>query len=280
MSPEQLAGVSGQKLSAASDIYSLGVLLYELGEGRDPLGLRKHEDLLTVLRAKRDKRPKKMRRITDPELTELILSCLEPEESERPDDMEKLGRTLRRIARRARIKRADTEFLVRTALANREAKRKSSGAPAPLRPVEPAAAAPDPDGSAPWRRSAEPRRSRGNRLAGQSPGPEPASSGGELDASPARRPRSDRRPTPPPVTPPEAWDRADRAAHDRDFGSGSRRISRLAELSVKRLKARSEGSALSWLVLLLLALGVIFLAASASLTGSPLGLLELLVPMP
>ncbi|MCP4868597.1 MAG: serine/threonine protein kinase [Proteobacteria bacterium] len=279
MSPEQLAGVSGQKLSPASDIYSLGVMLYELGEGRDPLGLRKHEDLLTVLKAKRDKRPKKMRRVEDPELAELILHCLEPEEEDRPSEMDKVARALRRIARRAKVKRADTEFLVATALDNRRNKRKSKGAPAPLRPLEekPPADAPDPEASAPWKRFAERRRARDDRPAAPPPRVEVES---ERGPPPARSTPVDLRPEPPPIPSPESWDRVDRAAEDLDFGTASRRISRVTELSVKRLKARAEGSMLSWLVLLLLALGVIFLAASASLTGSPLGLLEVLVPMP
>ena len=282
MSPEQLAGVSGQKLAPSSDIYSLGVMLYELGEGRDPLGLRKHEDLLTVLKAKRDARPKKMRRIADSELADLILHCLEPEEPDRPNDMDKVARALRRIARRARIKRADTEFLVATALANRADNKKSKGAPAPLRPRPRKAAAPaaDVEASAPWKRFAERRRARHDRPA--APAARPLSESPPTPSSSAA-PRStpvDLRREPPPVPPPESWDRADRAAADRDFGTASRRISRVTELSVKRLKARAEGSMLSWLVLVLLAIGVIFLAASASLTGSPLGLLEVLVPMP
>ncbi len=277
MSPEQLAGVSGQKLDATTDVYALGVLLYELGEGRDPLGLRKHEDLLTVLKAKRDKRPRKMRRIADAELAELILECLAPEKEERPADMEKIARRLRRVARRAKVNRTDTEFLVATALKNRGAGRKSKGAAAPTKPVEtpaeePAAA----DASAPWQRIQERRRARDDRPAAPSAVvPEPA---------PERPRRRRRRPTtdvePPPVPAPESLDRADRAAKDADFGTGSRRFSRVTELSVKRLGARGEGSLLSWLALLLMALVVVFLAASASLTGSPLGLLEVLVPMP
>jgi len=275
MSPEQLAGVSSQKLSASSDIYSLGVLLYELGEGRDPLGLRKHEDLLTVLKAKRDSHPKAMRRIRDPDLAELILQCLEPEEEDRPAEMEKVARALRRVARRSKVKRADIEFLVGSAILNRDAKRSSKGAPAPLRPPDPAPE-PEAEAAAPWKRLAERKRARDDPRTRP-----PADVSDEVPASRAHRSTPvDLRPEPAPSTPPEAWDRADRTVADRDFGTGSRRFSRVTELSVKRLRARAEGSALSWFALLLLALGVIFLATSASLTGSPLGLLEVLVPMP
>jgi len=262
MSPEQLAGVSGQKLEAPSDVYSLGVMLYELGEGRDPLGLRKHEDLLTVLKAKRDKRPRRMRRIADPELAQLILECLEPEPANRPSDMEIVARRLRRVARRSSTKRDDTRFLVETAMRNREDGVRNKEV-APPRPPE----AP----SAPW--------SRADLPAAAPPEPEPE------PAPPPRRVHRrgrppERRPEPPPTPPPEAWDRADKRAHDRDFGTGSRRLSRITELSVKRRGARSETSPLAWVVLLLLAGAVVFLGASASLTGSPLGLLEMLVPLP
>ena len=265
MSPEQLAGVSGQRLAAASDVYSLGVMLYELGEGKDPLSLRKHEDLLTVLKAKREKRPRRMKRIADPDLQGLILECLEPEPEHRPVDMEIVARRLRRIARRAMIARADTRHLVDIALTNREQKKRSQGEVAPSRPRD--------EPSAPW----DDIPSAADELEPEPPAPAPEPVAVER---PRRRPRAPARPEPPPVPPPEAWDRADRRSRDRDFGSGSRRLSRLTDLSVKRRGARGETSLLAWAVLLLLAAAVVFLGASASLTGSPLGLLEVLVPLP
>ena len=137
MSPEQLAGVSSQKLEAATDVYGLGVLLYEMAEGRDPLGLRRHEDLLVVLRAKREKRPRKMRKLRHAELSELILSTLEPDPEDRPDSMEALSRRLRRIARAEGAVRADLEYLARVAIRNCAAKEKASGARAPTRPEHP-----------------------------------------------------------------------------------------------------------------------------------------------
>jgi serine/threonine-protein kinase len=258
MSPEQLAGVSGQKLGTAADVYSLGVMLYELGEGRDPLGLRKHEDLLTLLRTKRDKRPRPMRKITHEGLQQLLLSFLEPKALDRPDDMERIARELRRIAREEGAQREDLEYLVRVAMENRSEKRKAKGANAPIRPatpnladlVEAEAAAPAPLRPSSSRRAPAPPRSRAPR----------------------------RRPPAPPL--PEPGPRLDPSAEE-DFGSGSRRLSRVDQLSVKRRAARSEGIGLmSWAVVMLFGAVVVFLGASASLTGSPLGLLEALVPLP
>jgi serine/threonine protein kinase len=258
MSPEQLAGVSGQKLGTAADVYSLGVMLYELGEGRDPLGLRKHEDLLTLLRTKRDKRPRPMRKITHEGLQQLLLSFLEPKALDRPDDMERIARELRRVAREEGAQRQDLEYLVRVAMENRSEKRKAKGANAPMRPatpnladlVEKEAAAPAPLRPSPPRRAPAPTRSR----------------------APRRRPPAPPVPDPGPLLDPSA---------EEDFGSGSRRLSRVDQLSVKRRAARSEGIGLmSWAVVILFGAVVVFLGASASLTGSPLGLLEALVPLP
>jgi serine/threonine protein kinase len=258
MSPEQLAGVSGQKLGTAADVYSLGVMLYELGEGRDPLGLRKHEDLLTLLRTKRDKRPRPMRKITHEGLQQLLLSFLEPKALDRPDDMERIARELRRVAREVGAQRQDLEYLVRVAMENRSEKRKAKGANAPMRPatpnladlVEKEAAAPAPLRPSPPRRAPAPTRSR----------------------APRRRPPAPPVPDPGPLLDPSA---------EEDFGSGSRRLSRVDQLSVKRRAARSEGIGLmSWAVVILFGAVVVFLGASASLTGSPLGLLEALVPLP
>lgn len=260
MSPEQLAGVSGQKLSTAADVYSLGVMLYELGEGRDPLGLRKHEDLLVLLRTKRDKRPRPMRKIEHEGLQQLILSFLEPKNLDRPDDMERIARELRRIARSEGAQRPDLEYLVKVALENRSEKRKAKGAAAPSRPATPNIADLVKSEVA---ASAAPRRSRPPSR----PTPPPVRT-----RAPRRRP-----PAPPRSVPPSGVE----PGETEDFGSGSRRLSRVDQLSVKRRAARGEGIGLmSWAVVILFGAVVVFLGASASLTGSPLGLLEALVPLP
>jgi hypothetical protein len=233
-------------------------MLYELGEGRDPLGLRKHEDLLTVLRTKRDKRPKPMRRIENERLQQLILSFLEPDPLERPDDMERIARELRRIARDEGAQREDIEYLVKTALENRADKRKAKGAPAPLRPATP--------------NLADLVQAESRDAGDRGPRREPV--------SPASRPRRAPRRRPPAPPPPDTAGRLDPSV-EMDFGSGSLRLSRADQLSVKRRAARGEKIGLmSWAVVILFAAIVVFLGASASLTGSPLGLLEALVPLP
>jgi serine/threonine protein kinase len=285
MSPEQLAGVSGQKLGTAADVYSFGVMLYELGEGRDPLGLRKHEDLLTVLRTKREKRPKAMRQIKHPGLEELILSYLEPNAEDRPQDMERIARDLRRIARSEGAQRADIEYLVGTALANRSEKKKAKGVAAPQRP-------PSPNLADLGRPSSEAKPAkRAKKSVKETPPWEEAKPAGKSEVKPARRvkkesveerPKKSRAPRrrPPVPTRKALIDPVDPRI-EMDFGSGSRRLSIADQLSVKRRAASGEGIGLmSWAVVILFGAAVVFFGASASLTGSPLGLLEVLVPLP
>ena len=274
MSPEQLAGVSSQKLDAATDVYGLGVLLYEMAEGRDPLGLKRHEDLLAVLKAKREKKPRPMRKLDHPELAELILQTLESDPANRPEAMDDLARKFRRIARREGTVRADLEYLARAALDNRDNDRKAKGEPAPLRPAKPrraARAARRSAASADTRRQsqapqASPSPRRGARLRNAA-----ASAADQLG-------RSRGRPEPTaPDSPAPSRPEAPRARG----GATTRYASQVDDLSLKSRSAQGAGTtALAWLALLLFALAVLFLGASASLTESPLGLLELLVPLP
>ena len=68
-----------------------------------------------------------------------------------------------------------------------------------------------------------------------------------------------------------------------DWGGTSsvRAAGRTSELSVKRRRAEEESAGIvAWLALLLFGAAVLFLGASASLTGSPLGLLEQWIQLP
>ncbi len=267
MSPEQLAGVSSQKLEAATDVYGLGVLLYEMAEGRDPLGLRRHEDLLVVLRAKREKKPRKMRKLQHPDLVELILSTLHPDPDDRPDSMEGLARRLRRIARAEGAVRADLEYLARVALQNTAAGRKASSAAAPIRPQHP-----DKGVRADASRRREARDAARQRRASRTAHARASRADATRSRAGARSRAAARS---------REWDGADASWSDADVSSDTSYASRVNELSVKKRSGRRTGVGfLSWLALIFFALAVLFLGASASLTGSPLGLLEKLVSVP
>jgi serine/threonine-protein kinase len=291
MSPEQLAGVSGQDLEAASDVYALGVMLYELGEGRDPLGLKKHEDLLVVLRAKREQKPKKMKLVEDGELQSLILRCLEVEPADRPSSMDDLAHELKRVARRWRVGRQDLEFLARVALERRERGEKARGEAAPrLADVLASggphmAEAPPAAPALPRQPAQEPRPAAAAPALRPSPpaaGPEAPRRGGPAPLLAVPRGVAARPATVPAA---ERWDGAARSPSepaDLDLGTSTsdRALSRATELSVKRSARRQRVGIVSWLAFLLFAGTVVLLAASASLTGSPLGLLEAMVPLP
>lgn len=87
MSPEQVAG---QPVDGRSDIYSLGVVLYELATGRRPFG---GEGLATLFRTIAEQRPEEPARILSgipPRLSQLIMTCLE----KKPEDRFPRGRLL------------------------------------------------------------------------------------------------------------------------------------------------------------------------------------------
>ncbi|MCO4772792.1 MAG: serine/threonine protein kinase [Deltaproteobacteria bacterium] len=310
MSPEQLAGVGGQDLTEAADVYSFGVVLYELAEGRDPLGLRKHEDLLTVLRVKREGTPRPFRRVKNPELAALIQGCLESNPDDRPSSMEEIRKRLLRIVRSCSTRREDVKALATVAMANYEAGRKAKGKAAPL-PAAPPAPAPAPSRRPPRVPRTPPRAVA---AAATRPAPSgdwsapamPAAMSGHQHApepAPIVAPRTARRPRP--ATGPvekrgvARWFEPDarateglgavaagepRIARDEDSPPRSvtsgRVASKVVELSFKTRKPNDAAGFLTWMALVLFAVAVLFFGASASLTGSPLGLLERLIPMP
>ncbi len=314
MSPEQLAGVGGQDLTEAADIYSFGVVLYELAEGRDPLGLRKHEDLLTVLRVKREGRPKPFRRVKDPEMQTLILGCLDSRQEDRPSSMEEIRKRLLRIVRAHSIRRDELKDLANLTVQNHADKQKAQGKPAPLpkappppepappprvasrapaRPApRPAAARPAPTGD--WAAPAMPPSMTSSLAASAMSAPQASS----VDTAPPRRAAAV---TQQPVVKrglsrwfepePRAIDGLGAVAAGppsiaRDEDSPPRSVtsgrvpSRVADLSFKTRKPSDAVGLLTWVALFLFAGAVLFFGVSASLTGSPLGLLERWIPIP
>ena len=262
MSPEQLAGVNGQDLTATTDIYALGVMLYELGEGKDPLGLKRSQDLLTVLRMKREKKPRKMTRLADPDLCALLLRCLASKDTDRPESMAEVEAVLRRVARNHGVRVGDLRGLVAHALDPAVAKaasgRRSDRTPSPAglaRPqllpatsvhgaVGPSPYHPPPPVADDFDRAPEPARARLHSAELRAPVQDGADPDGLREVAPRRGGRA------------------------RDWSLKKRSVD------------PDPNRPIAWLAIGLFVLAVIFLGVSSALTGSPLGLVEALVPSP
>ena len=81
MAPEQLAG---KEVTARSDIYSLGLVLYELFTGKAAFDGKTLEEIVRVRRDSTPNRPSTLVRDMDPAVERAILHCLEAEPENRP----------------------------------------------------------------------------------------------------------------------------------------------------------------------------------------------------
>ncbi|HYL76568.1 MAG TPA: serine/threonine-protein kinase [Bryobacteraceae bacterium] len=81
MAPEQLAG---REVTARSDIYSLGLVLYEIFSGKRPFEAKSMAELMRI---QTDSRPESLTTLVrdiDPSVERVILRCLDPEPARRP----------------------------------------------------------------------------------------------------------------------------------------------------------------------------------------------------
>ena len=81
MAPEQLAG---KEVTARSDIYALGLVLYELFTGNPAFEGKTHDEIMRVRRESSPQHPSALVRDLDPSVELVILRCLEEDPENRP----------------------------------------------------------------------------------------------------------------------------------------------------------------------------------------------------
>jgi serine/threonine-protein kinase len=81
MAPEQL---SGKEVSAKSDIYALGVVLYEMFTGKRPFNASTRAELIRLTEEGMPPAPRSIVKDIDPAVDSLILRCLAPNPNDRP----------------------------------------------------------------------------------------------------------------------------------------------------------------------------------------------------
>jgi serine/threonine-protein kinase len=99
MAPEQAAGDSG-RIGPATDVYALGVVLYEMLTGRPPFCGSDLEKILNRVRTEDPVPPRKLQKSVPRDLERICLKCLEKHPAKRYRTAEELADELRRFQER------------------------------------------------------------------------------------------------------------------------------------------------------------------------------------
>jgi len=91
MAPEQL---SGTEVSAQSDIYALGVVLYEMFTGKRPFNASTRAELIRLAEEGMPPAPRSIVKDIDPAVEGVILRCLSPDPRNRPSSALAVSRSL------------------------------------------------------------------------------------------------------------------------------------------------------------------------------------------
>ncbi len=90
----------GQKASVSSDIYALGVLLYELASGRRPFALRESEPTMTASKVSWPERLNGKPPAVDPSWDRILSRCLDPDPAKRFSSAADVGQALQPRSKR------------------------------------------------------------------------------------------------------------------------------------------------------------------------------------
>jgi serine/threonine protein kinase len=91
MAPEQLSGI---EVSAQSDIYALGVVLYEMFTGKRPFNASTRAELIKLAEEGKPPTPRSIVKDIDPVVEGVILRCLAPDPRNRPSSALAVSRSL------------------------------------------------------------------------------------------------------------------------------------------------------------------------------------------